>query len=1075
MTIQQHASFDSSRAELNATSKLVKAWESKNAKNAARAGGVSLMALSLAACGGSDDVAVDLTPFAQSDIDTAVAAANTAAATAQAEAVAAVDLTTNDAAVIAAALTTGGVAYSTVELAMEAAAAASDAGTVALTDANGVVHNNVDVAITSNDAAIETAATNSAEATLVEGTGFASVAALKAAYDAASAPQGAVSADYSTSTDLLTNLTSADDTVTGVFGSVADADVLVDVYSTDNDTASLTVADASNLTISGVENIVFDVRDTNTTSTVVLDKVAGANNITLKSSYGSVSMTADKVSDGQKITFDDTEFTTIGVNAGGATDGASNDAHIVLTGAMTATLTTEASNNDIDGLIIETSGAASTITLTAADDFIAATTGTLDDEYITARGSENLTLTVDQSANTGLDGAILNNEMTGDATLTVKVDGGTLDNEQMDFSSLAADTIVIADVTSGTSGDLKVASGAVLETGVAQVFGHTTAITSATAGGSVTYNVKHADATTDVTTTFTSFGTVNIVMAGTAALVWDDVIATTYAGIGNSTDVNIATGAASLTMGNVSASASNTLDALTVTGTGVLVTEALTSNSVTINSGDFSSTTIASNSLTASVEDFVATDLTIEGAVDITASKTVSVGGIDNTAANTATLTINAGDDVTFTDGIGQDNVATDLGAVSITSTAGSISIEQLDSDADVTLSAAGAAEGVTASAALSAVGNVSVTAGGTANLAAVTASGTLDVSAKLIDLNGATGGSTITLTATDTTNNSTFDGALTGNVIFNGDGVTYASVTNDEDITGNVTVQGGASLSMTAGSEILTGAVTHTGDGTVSIQDLAGTYSGASAEGAVDIDDTAAGATTIVTGSGNDNIITGDVSAQITTGAGNDVINAVAVAAGKQVIIDAGDGIDTITNGASTTDQMTGGAGTDTFVFVAYGNGSTNESIVDFATGSAGDVISVTDDTFDGIGDTTLNDGATVLKVDTSDAATTTNSDGTDIILLTGASYADTTAVIAAIDGTSGLREATATAMDGADFVVVYHDDTGADAGVKVAFVTSDADFSANGAASMDVFVSLDGLGLSDIADLTADNFAIV
>ena len=54
MTIQQHASFDSSAAELNATSKLVKAWESKNAKNAAKAGGISLMALSLAACGGSD-------------------------------------------------------------------------------------------------------------------------------------------------------------------------------------------------------------------------------------------------------------------------------------------------------------------------------------------------------------------------------------------------------------------------------------------------------------------------------------------------------------------------------------------------------------------------------------------------------------------------------------------------------------------------------------------------------------------------------------------------------------------------------------------------------------------------------------------------------------------------------------------------------------------------------------------------------------------------------------------------------------------------------------------------------------
>jgi len=59
MTIQQHASFDSSAAELNATSKLVKAWESKNARNAAKAGGVSLMALSLAACGGSSDTAIN--------------------------------------------------------------------------------------------------------------------------------------------------------------------------------------------------------------------------------------------------------------------------------------------------------------------------------------------------------------------------------------------------------------------------------------------------------------------------------------------------------------------------------------------------------------------------------------------------------------------------------------------------------------------------------------------------------------------------------------------------------------------------------------------------------------------------------------------------------------------------------------------------------------------------------------------------------------------------------------------------------------------------------------------------------
>jgi hypothetical protein len=84
MTIQQHASFDSSAAELNATSKLVRAWESKNARNAAKAGGISMMALSLAACGGSstpvaevvaDDPVVEETDVAVTPVSLALTTA----------------------------------------------------------------------------------------------------------------------------------------------------------------------------------------------------------------------------------------------------------------------------------------------------------------------------------------------------------------------------------------------------------------------------------------------------------------------------------------------------------------------------------------------------------------------------------------------------------------------------------------------------------------------------------------------------------------------------------------------------------------------------------------------------------------------------------------------------------------------------------------------------------------------------------------------------------------------------------------------------------------------------------------
>jgi hypothetical protein len=1062
--------MDASSKQDTLVSKLVSAWEKKNSKTA-RAGGVSLMALSLAACGSSDDDAVSYT---QAQLDLAKTTATADGATAALKdasnvAHASVDaaITSNDTTVTAdaktAALThTDNTVYASVDAAFTAGSNQTNAVAVAaaLKDANNVTHNNVDAAITSNDATITTNATNAAETSLLSAasSGFATVAALQAAYNTATAPNGAKSVSYTTGTDLLTALTTSNDTITGAYGSVADADIVVDVNSTDSDVANLTVADASNLTVSGVETVNIDVRDTNVTSSVVLDKVVGATDVVLTSSYGSTTMVADKVGDGQKVTFNDTEFTTIGVNAGGSTDGASNDAHLVLKGKMTATLTTAVRNNDVDGLIIETSGGASTVTMTAADDFIASTAaGSLDTEFVTGRGDSNLTLVVDQTTNaTGFDGAIVNNEMTGAATLTVKMDGGVIESAEVDLSQVAADTIVIADVTSGTAGNLKVASGAVLESGVAEALEHATAITSATAGGSVTHNIKHADSNTDIVLTYTSFGTVNLAMTGTAATVMDDDIRTTYTGIGNSTDLNIATGSALLTLGTIQASASNTLDAVTVTGGKDLTTE-----------------TITANSLKATVEDLVVGDLVIVGATDITASKSVTGTGVDHVTANTGSLTVNAGTGITFADGLGRDNATTiDLGAISLTSTAGAISVEAANTDSTITLSAAAAAQGVTASAALTAVGNISVVAGGTANLAAVAGSGLLDVTANVIDLNGATAGSTITLSATSTTTNSTFDGALTGNVVFNGNGVTYASVTNDEDITGNVTVQGGASLSMTAGSEILTGAVTHTGSGTVAIQDLGGTYSGGTATGAVTIDDTASGAS-IVTGSGNDSITTGNVAVQISTNGGNDTVNAAVVGAAKQTIIDTGAGIDTITGGLGTTDQLTGGSGTDTFKYTAASHGSTNENIKDFTVGSAGDVFHITDDTFDGSADTIVADGASVTKIDTSDASTTsTNALG--ILLLTGASYADTTAVIAAIDGSSGIVETTATGLDNEDAIIIYNDNAGADAGVKFAFLTGDADWSANGATALSVVASLDGLTFADITNLTADNFVI-
>ena len=65
-TVPFHGEMDEANKQAELVKKLTAVWEKKNSK-AARAGGVSLMALSLAACGGSSD-----DNFSQADIDKAL-------------------------------------------------------------------------------------------------------------------------------------------------------------------------------------------------------------------------------------------------------------------------------------------------------------------------------------------------------------------------------------------------------------------------------------------------------------------------------------------------------------------------------------------------------------------------------------------------------------------------------------------------------------------------------------------------------------------------------------------------------------------------------------------------------------------------------------------------------------------------------------------------------------------------------------------------------------------------------------------------------------------------------------------
>ena len=158
-------------------SKLVTAWEKKNSK-AARAGGLSLMALSLAACGGEDE-----TSFSQDDVDTAVLAAVKAA-------VDAVDITSDNAAVIKAAVDAVDITSDNAEV-IKVAVDAVDI----TSDNAAVIKAAVDIAVKAvdvtadNAAAVNTALRNSAAELGVTGTSSMTsaelITAIKTANDTA--------------------------------------------------------------------------------------------------------------------------------------------------------------------------------------------------------------------------------------------------------------------------------------------------------------------------------------------------------------------------------------------------------------------------------------------------------------------------------------------------------------------------------------------------------------------------------------------------------------------------------------------------------------------------------------------------------------------------------------------------------------------------------------------------------------------------------------------------------------------------------------------------------------------------
>ena len=233
--------------------KLTAAWEKKNSKTA-RAGGASLMALSLAACGGEDD-----TPFAQADIDAAVTAAVAAAEAPLNEAITAAETAQAAAEADAAAALVAQAAAEADAAAALVAQAAAEADAAAATAAKETAE--AAQAAAEADAATATAAKEAAEAAQATAeaslaTAQADLTAKTAEYDALVASNATLQSQYdaliapaavsleSLNAETLAG-TAGNDTFTGTATYYDAADNVVDGSTADDDTYNLTVT-ASN-------------------------------------------------------------------------------------------------------------------------------------------------------------------------------------------------------------------------------------------------------------------------------------------------------------------------------------------------------------------------------------------------------------------------------------------------------------------------------------------------------------------------------------------------------------------------------------------------------------------------------------------------------------------------------------------------------------------------------------------------------------------------------------------------------------------------------------------------------------
>jgi Ca2+-binding RTX toxin-like protein len=666
--------MSASEKQKTLVNKLVSAWEKKNSKTA-RAGGTSLMALSLAACGGSSDK-----EYTAAELATATSEGKLAG-------IASVDTTADDAAAVLAAVKLVDASATTVT------AVASNATTAATTAAETAASTAAALVKTTTDATLATL--QSTYDALV-----ATTATLQASYDALIAPKTSA---LTTATDTLVGA-SGNDAFTGAAGTVAAADTIIDATTTDSDT--LTITDTASLGAFTSTNIETVSLNLNSLSALTVDAQNFTGITTLNVTRGDVSIGGSVFSGNKAITVNKVDAAGIAkivVGAGTTTVDINAEAAIAATGSaglivdadtatgnvtvdMNATINAAASTGtvEIDGAVYTTVAerakaseinAASAATVNVSADV----TGT-----VTVNAAKASTILVsDAQGGATITGG---STSTADTTITVvdvDASGATITTGTGSATAAAKQITVTADGTTAATDTITVAGAGVIALDVDATGADAIDIINlSSTGGAVTYTMTVPTGGTDNTITSIT-GTSDVTVQGNEDAFSGVTITTAAkidmnAGTAGTIDADSWTGITTIDLGfdnsgnaisydqgqNYEITNDQTGFTLDLKATG-------TAQTVTITAGDDNGTSAAVGTITLGAVDVDAGDDTVAGTVSLEASiANVTATSFDMGAKQN--LVISGDENVTLgtvTGGAASSIVSSSTGNISLTTT----------------------------------------------------------------------------------------------------------------------------------------------------------------------------------------------------------------------------------------------------------------------------------------------------------------------------------------------------------------------------------------------------------------------